>query len=490
MRVVRHLLVSVSLAMMAVVACAPKTAPPAAPASAPAPAARRRRLHRQPHRALRPRRRALAAAAPATPAATAAAGEPAAASRRSWWRPWRSAASAASSGAGHDADPVKPIVSATAPSPDPRVGLKPGRWDAAQAAWNLKLVSTTPPRREVPRRHELGPRVHRQLRRSRATTTASRCSDISNPPKPEPVTTYRLPGVAERRLRLQEPALRVGRGPDGPRRLRHPGRARTGEQGSPARHPHLRHHRHREPEVRRRTCRRAAARTRTRSSPIRRTRRTSTSTSPARRRASRRASCRAARTGPIDDPNTALFRIEVIQVPLAAPEKAAIVSSPRIFNDLAPPPRRVEPGRGGAPAAGTWSLQRRAAAAAPSGRSPQQARRRLAAPAAAGGRGGGRGNTGPNQCHDITVYPAIGLAGGACGGYGLLLDIRDVAQPEAHRRRRPTQLLLLALGDVQQRRHQDPVHRRVGRRLAAALPRDRQDGVGRQRDLHDREQAR
>src|SRR5213079_875623 len=36
---------------------------------------------------------------------------------------------------------------------------------------------------------------------------------------------------------------------------------------------------------------------------------------------------------------------------------------------------------------------------------------------------------GPNQCHDITVYPAIGLAGGACAGYGLLLDIHDVAHP-------------------------------------------------------------
>jgi hypothetical protein len=36
---------------------------------------------------------------------------------------------------------------------------------------------------------------------------------------------------------------------------------------------------------------------------------------------------------------------------------------------------------------------------------------------------------GPSQCHDITVYPAIGLAGGACGGYGLLLDIHDVANP-------------------------------------------------------------
>jgi hypothetical protein len=32
-------------------------------------------------------------------------------------------------------------------------------------------------------------------------------------------------------------------------------------------------------------------------------------------------------------------------------------------------------------------------------------------------------------CHDITVYPAVGLAGGACIGYGLLIDIRDVANP-------------------------------------------------------------
>jgi hypothetical protein len=36
---------------------------------------------------------------------------------------------------------------------------------------------------------------------------------------------------------------------------------------------------------------------------------------------------------------------------------------------------------------------------------------------------------GPTQCHDITVYPAIGLAGGACEGYGFLLDIRDPAHP-------------------------------------------------------------
>ncbi|MCH8176167.1 MAG: hypothetical protein IIC59_13410 [Proteobacteria bacterium] len=36
---------------------------------------------------------------------------------------------------------------------------------------------------------------------------------------------------------------------------------------------------------------------------------------------------------------------------------------------------------------------------------------------------------GPTQCHDITLYPAVGLAGGACGGYGLLLDISDPVNP-------------------------------------------------------------
>jgi hypothetical protein len=43
----------------------------------------------------------------------------------------------------------------------------------------------------------------------------------------------------------------------------------------------------------------------------------------------------------------------------------------------------------------------------------------------------GSGNrTGPTQCHDITLYPAIGLAGGACEGYGMLIDIRDPVNPK------------------------------------------------------------
>lgn len=38
-----------------------------------------------------------------------------------------------------------------------------------------------------------------------------------------------------------------------------------------------------------------------------------------------------------------------------------------------------------------------------------------------------------DQCHDITAYPEIGLAAGACSGNGILLDIKDPAEPEAHR---------------------------------------------------------
>jgi hypothetical protein len=122
--------------------------------------------------------------------------------------------------------------------------------------------------------------------------------------------------------------------------------------------------------------------------------------------------------GGIDDPNTARFRLEVIKVPLRAPVTAAIVSSPRVFQGLPVAPRNDERA-----AQDTRDREEAAAAAAARGE-PQRG----------GGAGGrGRGNqgppTGPNQCHDITVYPEIGLAGGACAGLGLLLDIHDPEHP-------------------------------------------------------------
>jgi hypothetical protein len=96
---------------------------------------------------------------------------------------------------------------------------------------------------------------------------------------------------------------------------------------------------------------------------------------------------------PDKDPNTALFRIEVIKVPVAAPQDAKIVSSPRLFID---------------PKTGAMN----------------------------GLNNGGSHDKGKekpadtNQCHDITVYSALGLAAGACSGNGILLDIKDPVHPK------------------------------------------------------------
>jgi hypothetical protein len=94
---------------------------------------------------------------------------------------------------------------------------------------------------------------------------------------------------------------------------------------------------------------------------------------------------------PTKDPNTALFRIDVIKVPIAAPQNAAIISSPRVFMD----PRTGE----------------------------------IAGLSSANTHGTGK-PTPTDQCHDITVYSALGLAAGACSGNGILLDIKDPANPK------------------------------------------------------------
>lgn len=92
---------------------------------------------------------------------------------------------------------------------------------------------------------------------------------------------------------------------------------------------------------------------------------------------------------PDKNPNTALFRIDIIKVPLAHPELAKIVNSPRIFADE----------QTGA-LNGLWK---------------------------GGDHGEGTQKTSiTDKCHDITVYSAVGLAPGACSGNGILLDISNV----------------------------------------------------------------
>jgi hypothetical protein len=119
------------------------------------------------------------------------------------------------------------------------------------------------------------------------------------------------------------------------------------------------------------------------------------------------------------NPTSENFRIEVIRVPLANPMQASLVSAPRIFQGLTAPPR-----------SGARDAQDNAERGARrGGGAGDTAAVRLGAAGGRAGAAGGRPRQGPTQCHDITVFPAIGLAGGACGGYGLLLDIRDVANP-------------------------------------------------------------
>ncbi|OYV74247.1 MAG: hypothetical protein B7Z72_00590 [Gemmatimonadetes bacterium 21-71-4] len=155
--------------------------------------------------------------------------------------------------------------------------------------------------------------------------------------------------------------------------------------------------------------------------------------------------------GDISDPNTALFRIEIIRVPLAHPERARIVSSARIFNDLtAPPTHGVAYGDTANGAASR--IPPRFAPRMPANTSTADSARimRLAGlmfaertdakqvallsdSLRAMGINFGLPSFGPpggpSQCHDITVYPAAGLAAGACSGYGLLLDIKDPLHP-------------------------------------------------------------
>jgi hypothetical protein len=165
---------------------------------------------------------------------------------------------------------------------------------------------------------------------------------------------------------------------------------------------------------------------------------------------------------PADDPNSALFRIEVIEVPLDAPEDAAIVSSPRIFEDLVAPPQHgpspadlrliQEAKDNGAFVVNLFGQERVLSGRILSmfmdpfmeergGGEPNAADSaafREALPGLVAARFPARNNDddedrgpapGPTQCHDITLYPEVGLAGGACGGYGLLLDINDPANP-------------------------------------------------------------
>ncbi len=166
-----------------------------------------------------------------------------------------------------------------------------------------------------------------------------------------------------------------------------------------------------------------------------------------------------------DDPGSSRLRIEIIKVPLADPSKAAVVGKANIFAGL-----KANPAHGLSDADKEAATAQVAAARARGGfiaKNPQSGmdmvvppqlvrpvldsvmKLRGATTATAADSAIARvqvqgvvnrmfaaAPSSPNapvsdrsQCHDITVYPALGLAGGACEGHGLLLDISDPVNP-------------------------------------------------------------
>jgi len=168
---------------------------------------------------------------------------------------------------------------------------------------------------------------------------------------------------------------------------------------------------------------------------------------------------------PDKNANSSLMRIEIIKVPLANPAAAAIANRADIFTGLTQPAEHGESkediDRAAAEAAAARAKGMFTAKlpnseqeivvpppfAAPKLDSIMKARGGSGTPSAAdsaafkvyvqdfvnkmfgsSAKPGSPINPG-NQCHDITVYPSLGLAGGACEGHGLLLDISNPLQP-------------------------------------------------------------
>ena len=347
----------------------------------------------------------------------------------------------------------------SAPVPDPRVGLRAGLMDAAEAQWNMRVVSKTPPSEKFVGITNsdlafIGPYA------IQGNYNGYQVWDISNPTRPTLKTAYLCP-ASQSDVSVYKSLLFVsGEGMSG--------RIDCGIQGvkDTVSKDRLRGLRifditdisNPKYIANVQTCRGSHTHTLLVDPKDADNVYIYISGSAGVRSPSELPGC--IKLTPDKDPNSALFRIEVIKVPLAHPEQAAIVSSPRIFNDLVAPARHGEAPKDIAANAKAFAEARAKGAfvgtiggnerilssrlADPLLDSLVKARNGTGAPTAADSAAlraalpsiltklFGQGNaprTGPTQCHDITVYPAIGLAGGACEGYGFLLDIRDPAHP-------------------------------------------------------------
>jgi hypothetical protein len=346
-------------------------------------------------------------------------------------------------------------MAATAPKPDPRIGLKAGLHDAGEAVWNLNVLSQTPqPDKFDNTNSDLAFTGKYAIQ---GNYNGWQIWDISNPAAPRLETGYICPAsqsdvsVYKNLLFISGEGLsgRIDCGTEGVKdtvsteRLRGLRIFDISDIAHPKNVGNVQ------------TCR--GSHTHTVLVDPKDAENVYVYISGSSRVRSPNELPGCVNAAPDEDPNSAHFRIEVIKVPVAHPEQAAIVSSPRIFNDLAAPP---EHGQASADIAEVNAAKAKGAFVAdvmgnqmvlpsrmmdPMLDSVVKARGATGAPTAADsaalraalpdmiakmiGQRPGQKPTGPDQCHDITVYPAIGLAGGACGGYGLLLDISDPAHP-------------------------------------------------------------
>lgn len=354
---------------------------------------------------------------------------------------------------------VAPVSEATPDTPDPRVGLGAGLFDAEDAIWNLEMLSTTPPAEDFVGVTNsdlafLGPYAFQ------GNYNGVMIWNISDPENPVLVKDYLCPASQSDVSVYGNLMFISGEG--------YGGRLDCGTEGNQGRVSEDRLRGIRifditdveNPEyiANVQTCRGSHTHSVLKDPEDDENVYIYVSGSAPVRPEEELPGCSSA--SPDEDPNSALFRIEVIKVPLDSPQDAAIVSSPRIFENLEEPPshgqspadiaameeakangaftfmrngtERLLPDRfaqtlltnimkerGGTEitAADTLTLRETATDIInqmypPSNNDEDDTARR-----------------GPTQCHDITLYPEIGLAGGACEGYGLLLDITDPANP-------------------------------------------------------------
>lgn len=352
---------------------------------------------------------------------------------------------------------------AQAPSPDPRVGLKAGLMDAGEAAWNLKVLSKTPsPERFLGvTNSDLAFKGNYAIQ---GNYNGYQVWDISNPTQPALVIAHFCPAsqsdvsVYGNLLFVSGEGLtgRLDCGGEGVRERISGDRLRglrifdITDIKNPVNVGNVQ------------TCRGSHTHTVLVDPKDQDHVYVYISGSAGVRPAEELAGCSG--LAPDEDPNSALFRIEVIKVPLANPAASAIVSSPRIFEGLVEPPSHgdtpediaaAKAQADAAKARGWFTVELFGAERplSPAMTNPMldsvmKARGGTGTPTAADSAAlraalpeiiakrfgiepqGDGPRPGPTQCHDTTVYPAIGLAGGACEGYGLLLDISDPANPK------------------------------------------------------------